>query len=243
MTVLLLAGTSEARDIASALAERGVEAEASLSGEGRLAGPLALPTREGGFGGDAGFHAYLEAHRIRAVVDATHPFAARISWRSARICFNLGMPYLYVARPPWQAEAGDRWTFIDREQEAAWHVTPGATVFLTTGRQGLAGFSNLRGCRLICRRIGTQEGPFPLPSGRFLAGTPPFSVVQERALFEEFGVDWLIVKNSGGEAPRSKLVAARQLGLPVILLNRPAPPEAPSVETVEAALDWVAKLP
>lgn len=243
MTVLLLAGTREAHDIARALAERGVSAVASLSGEARVPEPLALPTRTGGFGGAAGFRAFLEEHRVSALLDATHPFAARISRRSARICAELGLPYLYVLRPPWQAEHGDRWTFIDREEDAAAHVAKGATVFLTTGREGLERFANLRGRTLICRRIGGTEQPFPLPDGRFLEGNPPFSVAEERALFEDLGVDWLIVKNAGGEAPRSKLIAARQLGLPVILLNRPAPPEAPRVETVKAALDWVETLP
>ena len=243
MSLLLLAGTGDARRIAEGLVDRGVAATASLAGATRNAASLPLPTRSGGFGGAAGFRAYLAEAGITAVLDATHPFAHRMSDRTAAICGDLGLPYLYYLRPAWVPGPGDRWTEIDREEEAAAHVTKGQTVFLGTGRQTLERFANLEGCRVICRQIDPPTGPFPFEGGEFLVGRPPFPVAQEKALFQRLGVDWLVVKNAGGALSVSKLEAARDLGLPVLMIRRPPPPEgAQVVGTIAAALDWAAAL-
>jgi len=242
MTLLLLSGTGEAAQIARALAERDVDAVASLAGATRSPKAMALPTRVGGFGGEDGFRGYLAEAGITAVLDATHPFANRISARTARIVAEMGIPFCQVLRPEWTPEAGDHWVSLSCEEDAAEHIAEGSTVFLATGRSTLERFANLAGCRLICRQIDPPDRPFPFPNGEYLIGRPPFSVAQEVELFRKLGVDWLIVKNAGGEAPKTKLVAARQLGIPVGMISRPAPPCGPHVETVVEALDWVAGL-
>ena len=241
MTVLLLAGTREAKALATQLANQGVPAVASLAGATRAPDDLGIPTRLGGFGGEAGFRAYLQNAGITRVVDATHPFAHRITARTARVCAEMGLLYLLLLRPEWKPEDEDRWTFIDREEEAAKYITPGQTVFLGTGRQTLEKFANLKGCEVICRQIDPPTGPFPFEGGRYLIGRPPFPVADEKALFQDLGVDWLVVKNAGGTLSKTKLTAARELGIPVLMINRPPPPEAEIVESVEAALDWVLK--
>lgn len=242
MTLLLLAGTSEARKIAWGLSTRGTAAIASLAGATRSPDPLPLPTRVGGFGGQAGFEAFLRENAITAVLDATHPFAAAITGRTARVCATLSMPYLQLLRPEWRPEPGDRWTEIGSEQEAATHIPPGSTVFLATGRLTLDRFSGLQGCRVLCRQIDPPTAPFPFEGGEFIISRPPFSVQREVDLFGALGVDWLVVKNAGGDESRTKLVAARQLDISVLLLRRPPMPDTLRVETVQAALDWVASL-
>lgn len=242
MTLLLLAGTTEAQAIAQALSQKGIPAVASLAGATRAPHATGLSTRVGGFGGAEGFRSYLKEAGITAVVDATHPFAHHISNRSAKICAEKNIPYCLVLRPEWQPEAGDDWTFLNSEAEAADHIAPGSTVFLATGRQTLGGFANLSACRLICRQIDPPDRPFPFPNGMFLVGRPPFSVEDETRLFTKLGVDWLIVKNAGGEAPRSKLIAARDLGIRVAVINRPPQPDAPKVTTVTDALAWIEAL-
>jgi len=242
MKLLLLGGSGEARDIAECLATQSIPAVLSLSGNARILPGEELPNRVGGFGGEAGFRAYLAREGITAVLDATHPFANTISHRTARICAELDLPYCQVLRPPWTPAPGERWICIDRPEEAAQHIPEGATVFMATGRDTLERFSNLAGRRVICRQIVRHEGPFPFAGGRFLFGDPPFSVGDERALFKSLRVEWLILKNAGGVAPRTKVTAAGELGIPTILLNRPAPPDAYRVETVAAALEWVAAL-
>lgn len=238
MRLLLLAGTGEARRIARALADAGLDAVASLAGGTRMPAELGLPTRVGGFGGADGFCRYLEAQGIGAVLDATHPFAIAITRRTEAICRSRSISYAQVLRPEWVPGPGDDWTFIDAEEEAAQHIPQGATVFLGTGPQGLDRFTGLQGRRVICRRIDPPGAPFPFAGGEFLVGRPPFSVADEIALFRRLNVDWLVVKNSGGAASRSKLDAARELGIGVLLLRRPAQPDATRFETEEQALEW-----
>jgi precorrin-6A/cobalt-precorrin-6A reductase len=240
MTLLLLGGTGEARQIAVQL--RGTDAVISLAGATRNPDAQPLPTRIGGFGGAAGFQAYLQEARITAVLDATHPFAAQITKRTASICKQAKLPYVQFLRPPWTPEPGDHWMEIKAETDAADHIPEGSTVFLGTGRQTLERFANLAGREVICRQIDPPESPFPFAGGRFLVGRPPFSVEDEAALFRKLGVDYLVVKNAGGAPSRTKLTAARQLGIPVLMIARPQGGDWPVVDTVDAALAWVHQL-
>ncbi len=238
MTLLLLAGTGDAGQIADGLATLGIDAVASYAGATQRAAPMALPTRVGGFGGQAGFEEYLNEAGITAVLDATHPFADRITQRTAAVCAARAIPYLYHLRPAWQPEAGDDWREIAREEDAAAIVPIGKTVFLGTGRQTLNRFANLVGRHVICRQIDPPTAPFPFEGGEFLIGRPPFSVGHERELFAALGIDWIVVKNAGGDASRTKLTAARALRIPVLMIRRPAPPNAPITDNVQAAVDW-----
>lgn len=243
MKLLLLAGTNQARKLAICLAqEPRVQVIASLAGVTREPLDLPVPMRSGGFGGRAAFVEYLRDQAFDAVVDGTHPFAAKISRRCHQVAVEMGLPHLQILRPEWQAEAGDLWTFIADESKAADHIPQGATVFLATGRQTLHRFDNMTGRKLICRQIDTSEGEFPFEGGEYLIGRPPFSVEEEVALFSRRKVDWLVVKNAGGMLSRSKLLAARQLRIPVLLINRPPVLTCEKVETAEAALDWVRAL-
>lgn len=237
--ILLLGGTAEARDLARRLVDAGAPVLTSLAGATRDAARVAGRVRVGGFGGEEGFRQVLAAEGITRIVDATHPFAHRISARTARIARAMGLPYLQLLRPPWEAGPGDIWHEIATEEEAARLIPPGATVFLATGRQTLDRFKGLEGRRVICRQIDPPDRPFPFEGGEYLIGRPPFPVEREEALFRELGVDWLVVKNAGGAASRPKLDAARQLGLPVAMIARPPQPKGvPRVETVDEAFDW-----
>ena len=238
--VLLLAGSGEGRELARLLAaEPGIEAVASLAGATRVPQKLDLPTRVGGFGGAGPFADYLRQENFDAVIDATHPFADRISQRSATVCAQMQMPYLQVLRPEWQAQPGDNWTLLDDESEAANHIAAGSVVFLATGTKTLRKFANLKDCKVFCRRIDAPRNPFLFSGGEYIVSRPPFSVEEEIAHFRALAVDWLVVKNSGGTPSRSKLDAARILGLRVALIRRPPQPDAPWVATPKQAIDWL----
>lgn len=240
MRILLLAGTTEAREIAEGLAAEGRPALASLAGAVRQPRPLPLPTRVGGFGGAEGFRRVVAEEDIGAVIDATHPYAQRITERTVRICAELTLPCLQVRRLPWQPGPGDDWREIADETEVASHVPQGATVFLATGGGRLARYGGLPGRRVIVRRI---DDPRARPSGfEVVQGRPPHSEESELALFRELGVDWLVCRNSGGESGRSKLAAARSLGLPVLMLRRPEAPAGPRAGTASEALGWARAL-
>ncbi|MFQ6548098.1 cobalt-precorrin-6A reductase [Aestuariibius sp. 2305UL40-4] len=242
MKVLLLAGTAEARELAAQMAAAEINGVASLAGAVRRPAMPDLPARVGGFGGAEGFADYVRNEGIGAVVDATHPFAHRISARSQRVCGDLGVPYLQLLRPAWQAGRGDNWREVDREEDVVGLIPSGATVFLATGRQTLERFAGLKDCDVIARQIDPPDGPFPFPGGRFLVGRPPFSVEDEVALFRDLGVDWLVVKNAGGAPSRSKLDAAKLLEIPVAMIARPPQPPGAKMETVEEAMAWLTTL-
>ena len=241
--VLLLSGTTEARRIAAELAGLpDLDVIASLAGATRSPQALGVPTRIGGFGGAGGFAAYLRDERIDAVLDATHPFAARMSHRTHEVCAEAGVSYAQVLRPEWRPGRGDDWVSLDDETDAAGHIAEGSTVFLATGRQTLDRFKGLQESALYVRQIDSAPGEFPFPRGGWVVGRAPFPVEDEIALFERLGIDWLVVRNAGGEASRSKLDAARELGIRVAMIRRPPQPEGLTVETVAAAVDWVRRL-
>lgn len=243
MTLLLLAGTSDARQLAQGLADRGVPTLASLAGATREPVALPVPTRRGGFGGAQGFRDVLGAEEISAVIDATHPFAARITARTHEICAALGLRHLRVERPGWQPGPGDRWTFVADEGEAKSLLPEGSVVFLATGRQSLPAWEGLRAARVHLRVIDPTDGTFPFPGG-FVVARPPFDSLAEVETFTRLGVTHLVVKDSGAADGRAKLDAARELGVSVIVLRRPARPVGlRTVETVAEALAWVEELP
>ena len=241
MTIALLAGTAEARAVARALAAAGIPARASLAGVTRAPEPLPIPTRRGGFGGADAYRGWLRAEGIGAVLDATHPFAASMAHRAARASAALGLPHRRLLRPGWEAGPGDRWTRIARAEDAADAIPPGSRVLLATGPGSLGGFAALD-AHLICRRIDPATGPFPL-RGEWLVGRPPFDLASEVDLMRRSRVDWLVVKDSGGAAGRAKLDAARALGLPVAIIDRPAQPRCGRVRSPEEAMAWIRALP
>ncbi len=238
MTLLVLAGTSDARLLLEGLQNRDVIA--SLAGVTRSPADLPAVTRKGGFGGVSGFRDYLLAHDIKSVVDATHPFAGKMTKTATMVCKELGLAHVILQRPEWVADASDQWHFVDNVVEIAGIIPVGATVFLGTGRQTLPEFSCLEGRRLLARVIDPPKMPVLAGfKGQFIIGSPPFSIAHEVALFRDKGIEWVVVKNAGGQKSRSKLDAARELGLPVVMINRPELPDAHVVGTVDAALSWV----
>lgn len=231
--VLILGGTAEARRLAARLDGHAVIT--SLAGRTRKPAPLAGETRVGGFGGTAGLVDYLSQAGIEAVIDATHPFAAEISANAVTACEQAGVPRLALVRPPWRPEPGDRWTDVADADAAAVALAGYKTAFLAIGRQGLAPFARCRGIAFVVRVV---EPPDALPlDATVVIGRGPFALADEQALLAEHAIDVVVAKNAGGD--RAKLDAARQAGLPVILIARPPPPPGPRVETVAGAETWI----
>jgi precorrin-6A/cobalt-precorrin-6A reductase len=241
--VLILGGTTEGRELASACAPiPDLEVISSLAG--RTTSPL-LPAgkvRIGGFGGVEGLTDYLRHERIAAVVDATHPFAATMTAHAVAASAQADVPLLVLRRPGWTEQPGDRWHRVPDLATAA-KLLPdlGERVFLTTGRQSIAAFAEVGACWFLSRSVEPPVEPpvEPLPS-RFhvLLDRGPFTRTDELALLSEHRIDVLVTKDSGGST--AKLDAARELGLPVVVVDRPPlPPEADVAPTVEAALEWL----
>ncbi|RPE71555.1 precorrin-6A/cobalt-precorrin-6A reductase [Pacificibacter maritimus] len=237
--ILLLAGTAEARNLASYLTDAGIDCIASLAGATRNPADLAVPTRHGGFGGADGFCAFLEAENITAVIDATHPFAEKITARTAQICKARDLPYLRFERAQWISRTGDAWHRADSYADLDRLIPKSARVFVATGRQSLAHYADLQDRHLMCRVIDAPDADFPYPNGEWIVGRPPFSQDSEMALFQKLKPDWLVVKNSGGASGKTKLAAARALGIQVAMMTRPKEPIGiERREQICDALDW-----
>ncbi|GDY29716.1 cobalt-precorrin-6A reductase [Gandjariella thermophila] len=240
-TVLVLGGTAEARRLAEALTGRaGLRVVSSLAG--RVAAPV-LPdgeVRVGGFGGPEGLARWLRAERVAAVIDATHPFAAHITASAVAATTALGVPLLVLRRPGWRPEPGDDWRWVPSLPAAADTLAGlGERVFLSIGRQGLAAFAGLAAHWFLIRTVDDPAPPLPRRA-HLLRDRGPYTVDGELELLRRHRIDVLVTKDSGGAATSAKLVAARRLRLPVLIVRRPPAPDAPHVETVAGALAWLA---
>jgi precorrin-6A/cobalt-precorrin-6A reductase len=203
----------------------------------RVADP-GVPYRVGGFGGVAGLVSHLGQEDYHVLVDATHPFAAQMSWHAARAAELAGTPLLRLERPAWPAAPGDRWTLAAGMAEAAeaLGVVP-RRVFLGIGRLEVGAFLASPAHDYLIRAVD----PFvpPLPRARVIAARGPFERVDERALFERERIEVVVSKNAGTPSTYAKIEAARELGLPVIMVARPSLPPVDTAASVEAALGWL----
>ncbi len=240
--VLLLAGTTEASDLARRLAAEGIDVISSLAGVTRAPAPRPGRVRSGGFGGAAGLRRYLAEERIDALIDATHPFAATMPFHAAAAAGALGVPRCRVLRAPWSAQDGDRWIAVPDLARAhdAVHALGARRVLLTTGRQSIGAFATCPTVDLVVRAI---EAPAGLPAGAIvLLERGPFRLADERRLLLEERVEVVVTKNSGGTATAAKLAAAREIGVPVVMIERPPQPPGTIVATAGDALRWLDEL-
>lgn len=237
-TILLLGGTSEGLALADALGHvPHLRVVSSLAG--RVSNPR-LPSGEvriGGFGGADGLTQVLREEQIDGVIDATHPFANKISANAYEACLRTKVPLLAISRPPWTERVGDIWhDATDVEDAARIAASFSGRILLTIGRQGVEAFVPYDR-EFVIRAI---EAPLPpLPSRyelRLQRG--PFTLEDERRLLQDCRVGVVVSKNSGGDKTYMKIVAARELGIPVVMVRRPVLPQVPSVDSIEAAVRW-----
>lgn len=239
--ILLLGGTTEASRLARTLSDARMDAVFSYAG--RTEAPVAqpLPTRIGGFGGVAGLGDYLKREGITHVVDATHPFAAQMSRNAVEACALTGTPLIVLERAAWTAGPGDDWQSVP-DIDAAVDALPDAParVFLAIGKQMLTPFAAKPQHHYLLRLVDPPENPLPLPKTSVVIARGPFGVETDAALMRAHAITHVVAKNAGGAGAEAKLVAARALHLPVILIDRPALPPRKVVATVADVMGWCA---
>ena len=245
MKLLILGGTSEASQLARALSgDTRFDTTVSLAGRTRHPAPQPVTTRLGGFGGAEGLARHLVVEQIELLIDATHPFAVRISHNAAIAAATCGVPLLSVQRLEWQPSAGDNWIIVG-DVTAAVEVLGKIprVVFLTIGRKDLPLFAAAPWHHYVIRTVDPPP-PDLLPSTvEIIAARGPFQEADERRLLAERRVDILVTKNSGGSATGAKLHAARALALPVVMVARPPRPQVcPVVSDAAGALTWLTRL-
>ena len=241
--LLVLGGTGDAVELAGRAARLpGLSVVSSLAGRTRNPRLPEGGLRVGGFGGAGGLAGYLRDEDIDLVIDATHPFAERISANAVAACNESGRPLLALRRPQWRPEPGDRWVEVDTVPEAAEAAgTHGRRIFITVGRSEIGPFENRPDLWLLVRLMEPPAEPLGIADGEIVVARGPFETAGETSLMTGHRVDCLATKNAGGEATYAKIAAARALGLPVIMVRRPTVPETEAVETVSAAIDWLAQ--
>jgi precorrin-6A/cobalt-precorrin-6A reductase len=242
MRILVLGGSSEASALARLLAGR-PEIEATLSLAGRTAHPARAPIalRSGGFGGAAGLADYLTSREVEAVIDATHPFAARMSQNAKAACAQIGLPLVALTRPPWKPLAADHWIEVGDAMEAAAALGETARrAFLTVGRLSLPAFGAAPQHHYLIRAIDKPRELEALPRHELVLARPPFVMEDEQRLMLRAKIDILVSKNSGGAATYATIAAARQLRLPVVMIRRPEPAGTPVLHHPAEALAWIA---
>jgi precorrin-6A/cobalt-precorrin-6A reductase len=239
--ILILGGTTEARALGERLAKRG-GLGVTLSLAGRTAAPVphAVPVRIGGFGGATGLADYLVAEHVDALIDATHPYATIISENAIAAARQTAVPFMMLRRPPWAAVAGDRWIEANDAKAAVSAIgQERRSVFVALGRNELKPLAGAPQHRYLVRSVDPVDPPLPLPQVTYVTARGPFSEADDRALMAAHAIEVVIAKNSGGGAAYGKIAAARTLGIEVIMLRRPAAPDAPAVETVDEAIAWL----
>ena len=241
MRVLILGGSSEASALARALAGDARFA-ATLSLAGRTRAPMLppVPARIGGFGGVAGLALWLREQGTEAVVNATHPFAARMAANAVAACAETATPLLHVLRPEWRAQPGDDWR-VAADMASAAGLLGGVPrrVLLTVGRQDLAPFAAAPQHHYVIRSVDAPPDIALPPRAAVISARGPFAEAEERALLRAHAIDILVTKNAGGGATAAKLAAARALGVPVVMVARPPAAPGETVADVAAALAWL----
>ena len=244
MRVLILGGTTEAAQLARLLSDDPRFAP-TLSLAGRTAQP-ALPGtsyRIGGFGGSEGLARWLADQRIDAIVDATHPFAARISENAVVAARETRIPFASIVRPAWIAQAGDRWTMVESAESAARALgARPARVLLTIGRSELAAFKAAPMHSYVARSVDAPASENLPPTTELILQRGPFDAAAEEQLLRDRRIEIVVAKNSGGDATYAKIAAARKLGLPVVMIARPPKPAGLALPDAAAAQAWLVSL-
>ena len=243
--ILILGGTGDsARLIPQLSALPNIELIASLAG--RTPKPnipnvdQVAQVRMGGFGGIEGLVNYLKTEKIDLLLDLTHPFAAQISHNAAIAAESVGIPRVLFCRPAWEEEEGDRWIRAMDHQAAAMLIPEIADrVFLTIGRQELSAFAGVPNCWFLMRMITMPPITMPRPWGKILLDQGPFDLDKEMQLLIQYNIGAIVSKNSGGTAAQAKIIAARHLGLPIIMIPRPELPNGEVVSDLDAIVPWV----
>lgn len=238
--ILILGGTGEARELAGFLMTKpGLEVISSLAGRTEMPELPMGVVRSGGFGGIAGLKKYLEQKNVSAVIDATHPFAITMTEHGIQATHQANIPYLRLTRLAWQPEPGDQWIPVKNHTEAAQTIPSlGNRIFLTIGRQELHHYATVSGWFLM-RMIDPPVPNSLLPKGELRLQRGPFTLSDELQLLADYGINLIVSKNSGGSATYSKLIAARQLQLPVIMIQRSPIPACEQVNRIDQAWEWL----
>lgn len=231
--ILILGGTSEAARLAARLVSQGHRVMSSLAGRTREPASLAGEVRIGGFGGARGLIGYIARENVALLIDATHPFATQISDNALLAAASTQIPFVRLERPAWNARPGDDWINVPSLEEAVAAIPARARVLLALGRQHIGPFSRRGDVHFVVRMIDPPEKPLDLVDFE-LELSKPGKADDEADFLTKKRLTHIVCRNSGGSASYTKIKAARDLGLPVIMIDRPHRPTTHSLPDIES---------
>ncbi|HEY9078758.1 cobalt-precorrin-6A reductase [Magnetovibrio sp.] len=241
-SILILGGTMEAAQLAHALAAQRPDLDVTIALAGVTRAPSDMPghVRIGSFGGAQGLADFIQRRGMKAVIDATHPFAATMTQNAVEACAITSTPRLRLDRPSWTLPQDADIVFVPDADEAARLVArTSERAFVTIGRKQLAAFDQVRDVKLFVRLIDQPDAPLGLDDCTVIVGRPPFDLASEEALMRAHQIDTLVSKASGGDSTRAKIDAAAKVGARIVLIRRPPPPDGDRVSSIEDALGWL----
>ncbi|WP_244530507.1 cobalt-precorrin-6A reductase [Salaquimonas pukyongi] len=228
--ILILGGTQEAVELADELAAKGHDVTTSLAGRTREPRPVTGSVRIGGFSGDGttgaeGLAAFLIENGFTRLIDATHPFAANISANARQAAQTTGVIFENRQRAPWRKLDGETWIKVASLEEARDTIPPGARVLLALGSQHIASFAARKDVHFVLRMIDKPAEPLPFERYDLVLGRPADNTAAETMLLKSHDITHIVSRNSGGKGAYAKITAARELGIPVIMIGRPVQQE------------------
>ena len=217
--ILILGGTKEAAEIAENLGEAGKSITSSLAGRTKEPRPIKGDLRIGGFGGATGLVTFLRDQGFDLLIDATHPFARQISQNASKASVLSGVPLLQFVRPLWQKHQQDHWISVPDIDTARSIIPPHARALLALGRQHIAPFATRNDVHFIIRMVDKPNEKLGFQNYDLMIGKPSANPDDEAEMLRKFHVTHIICRNSGGTGAYDKIIAARILGLPVIMIE------------------------
>ena len=238
--LLILGGTTEASALAQIISKTTINARLSYAGRVSRLRPSPIAKRVGGFGGISGLLEYLKSEQITHVIDATHPFASQMSKNAIEACSMAKIPLAALTRPAWQEKKGDNWINVPNLEAAAEHLKqPKKNVLLAIGRQNLVLFYTQPQHNYILRLVDPPDKPLKFPDHSINISRGPFTIKNDTALFKNHKIDLVVAKNSGGSGAYSKIEVARNLGVSVVMIDRPKIPSRKEIFQTDSVLNWV----
>ena len=238
--ILILGGTTEARQLGSMLKANKLKATISFSGVIPNITEQSIPKICGGFGGAKGLAEYLSKKNITHLVDATHPFSTNISENAIIAAKSTGVHFVALERKQWSEELGDKWMKV-KDFDGAKQIITGQfqRVFLAIGRKEIGHFSEYTQHFYLLRVIDSSPVNFGPPKSQIIIDKGPFTFENDKKLLLKYNITKIITKNSGGVGARAKIDAARDLQIPIVMIERPEIHSRKAIHDTELVFDWI----
>ena len=238
--ILIIGGTQEGNKLANYFKEHNLEYIISYAGVVEEVYKKKFKKRVGGFGGKIGIFNFIKQNKITHVIDASHPFSQKISLNTYNVCKSYNIPIITYTRKPWFERKNDNWIKVGDFNESADYLKGEAkNVFLAIGKKNLQVFKKYPQHCYLLRVINNQDINNLFPNQKCIAYNSKLNVEEEIKILKKYKIEVIVSKNSGGNLAYNKIIAARKLKIPVVIISRPKSLRSKKIYTLESLLEWL----